>query len=176
MPTEYPSLDQCERCGKLFHREATRTLCHACAGITPPPADPPIFTEEDGLITEAQRRFLELMETYEKHMEPGGPGLVMPKAEQRRLLHGSESAEADPPATGCTLCGQPRIENSDFCLGCQSHLYRSLGDAASELFTRLEAVESAPGRISSVLSALEDARSRTAMSRINPVATRRLRT
>ena len=175
MATEYTSLSRCARCGKLFHRERARTLCHACGGGQAPAASP-VFTEEDGLVTEAQRRFAALMERYEAHMEPGGAGLALPREEQRRLLHGSEVAEAEVPAAGCTLCGRPRIEHSDFCLGCQSRLYRSLGDAASELFTRLEAVETAPGRVSSVLSALEDARARTAMSRINPVATRKLRT
>ncbi|MBI1319725.1 MAG: hypothetical protein GC168_12370 [Candidatus Hydrogenedens sp.] len=176
MPTGYEHLSKCARCGKLYHREPGRTLCHACSGQATPEPPQPVYTEEHGIITEAQHRFQSLMRLYEQHTDHEPHAAELPRAEGRRLLHGSQPVEQRPHPGACTLCGQPTLKNSDFCFDCHSHLHRSLGDAAGELFTRLEAVESAPGRISSVLSALESARARTATSRINPVAQGKLRT
>lgn len=177
MPSEAPRLDRCEHCGKLFKSVPGRALCQQCAGVVADESFGPQFTEEGGLLSEALQRFNALMRRYQEYIDEIDEESPLDESERRRLMYEAEPAEAEPePVPECTLCGAPSLENSEFCLDCQSRLYRSLGDAATELFGRLEAVEKGPGGISSVLSKLEEARSRTASSRINPVATRRLRT
>ena len=155
--------DHCERCGKLFAANG-RTLCHACARAeSATPESSPGYNEEDGLISHAQRRFDALMRQYEERTNGPGPAPA------------PESA-APGKRPGCSLCGSPRIENSDLCVDCHGELYRSLGDAAEDLFGHLQKLPSKPARVRSVIDALAEARQRTATSRINPVATRKLRT
>jgi len=178
MPIDDKRYDHCEHCGKLFPSTPGRVLCHRCAGEVAEESFGPQFTDDGGFLSIALQRFNALMQRYQDFMEDEEERTPLNRDERTQLLYRAKAAEdeAEPSEPPCTLCGKTSLEGSEFCFDCQSRLYRSLGDAAGDLFTRLEAVEQGPGRITSVLGRMEEARARTATSRINPVAGKRLRT
>jgi hypothetical protein len=148
-------LTRCEECGKLFAKEPGKRLCLECA---PPPP-----TGHDDT-----RRAL----------EPGERAMIKEFAklsgfsrevieEQVRALPGRGSVLEGGPA--CVRCQtRPPMADNDLCVYCQLDLYRTLGDAAEDLFDRMEVLEPESTGPASVISAYEQKRRRTATSHINP--------
>lgn len=153
---------RCEECGKLFQREPGRRLCSECA---PPP-----------LVKSAPvRRMLEPVERELVHDLARSTGLSKKAIEESiRLSPGRGSVlQGGPVCVRCRM--RPPMDDNDFCVYCQLDLYRTLGDAANDLFNRMEILEPEPEGPASVISAYEEKRRRTATSHINPSGARWLK-
>ena len=166
-------IGRCERCGRLFQAAPRRVLCRACQGLSSRVREQGLSLAPEAAGTPAQeRRHVELQARELADDICVLTGLSQEAVEQafrERLPH-------EPPAPGerrCVRCQKRRtLPDSEFCLYCKVELYSAFGDASADLFQRLELVESEPGEATSVISALEQKRARTASSRINLVGAR----
>lgn len=140
-------IGRCDDCGKLFQPEPGETRCATCreeatAAATSPTLPAPLRDAPNF--------------TWEEVYD------VFRNAESRA------SDEAPPPCVRCRA--RQALNESDFCLHCHIALHHDLGDAAHELFTRMEFLEThPPEKPRSVESHLSEKRSRAAMNHINPV-------
>jgi hypothetical protein len=112
-----------------------------------------------------------------RESEPSqSPHAALPEETAEALLLG---LPADPPAleSPCVRCGRyPTVEDSDLCLRCRLDLYRSLGDASNDLFSRLEVLEDEQRHgMHGVISAVRNARGRAGIENIDLVGAQRLR-
>jgi hypothetical protein len=144
-------IGRCEACGKLFQAEPGRTRCAECVASA----------EEAG--ADATRAPL--------------PAALRdaPNFTWQEVYEVFRNAEARQPAGEdhrCVRCRARRALNeSDFCLHCHIALHHDLGDAAHELFARMEFLEEHPAKKPLKVDAmLAEKRSRTATSHINPVS------
>lgn len=155
MLLEELDLARCEECGKLFGKESGKRLCLECA--------PPLPT-----VPGDARRALEpgeraMIKEFAK-LSGFSPAVI---EEQVRALPSRGSVLEGGPA--CVRCQtRPPMTDNDLCVYCQLDLYRTLGDAAEDLFDRMEVLEPESTGPASVISAYEQKRRRTATSHINP--------
>ncbi len=159
----------CPRCGKLFSHMPGKSLCVECL-----------------LIEDRNQAIIET--AVERHKKLSARAISeftgLPIKDVQRIVRHSPSLRHLVDARElCTRCGELKAERgSDFCLSCRFDLYRAFGDAADDLFTHLEALEprpqasAEPASLSmSVISALNQKRSRAGMLRFHPAPMHRIR-
>lgn len=146
---------RCTVCGKLFQADADRARCAACAAEggdgndTAQPTLPAALRDAPNFTWQ---------EVYE----------VFRKAEAR------EDADIPPRCVRCRA--RPALNESEFCLHCHIALHHDLGDAAHELFTKMDILdEHSPPKSRPVEAVLAEKRGRAAMRRIDPVAVPRVK-
>ena len=147
-------ITQCTQCGRLFQTVPGQALCRRCNVVS---------------------------EALESEPESPPEGMAELPADLEPSLHGKALRilalfHEETTAPSCVRCrARPPIEDSEFCLSCHLELDDALGSATRELFARMELVETDPVGPPSVLSMLDQKRSRTRTARINPVAARQFR-
>ncbi len=153
---------KCEQCGRLFRAMPEESLCGRCRETGDGPQLAP-QTEREVLLELMTRATGLSRETVEDAIKDG----TIPDA--------SEMA-----STGQKLCGKchekPALPRSDYCLQCRVEYHHALGGAAKDVHERINAQpESIEGSPMSTMASLEEKRSRTATSRINPGGAKRLK-
>ncbi len=147
---------RCEKCGRLMQMEPGRTLCSGCSGKN---------RAEDALAKLREARVVSNFARY--------TGMSRDAVEDAVQDMAARSQFNDAV---CVRCNQRKaIEDSEFCIYCHLDLYRSLGDASKDLFSRMEFIEPAPGGMHNVVSSFRGTRRATPMSRINPATGPRIR-
>ncbi len=154
-------VSKCPECGKIFSRRHGKQLCSDCAEIAghgSSPAELPPAPLERQRIDE-----ISLL-------------MGLPREEVEYVLR--VARENGAVLSGGRTCARCRVRSSmsesDLCINCKVELYRSLGEAADDLFDEMEYLTEETGSPSVVL-AYREKRERTATSRINPVGAKRLK-
>jgi len=149
---------KCTNCERTFVARSGKTWCAACCAAL----------AED----------FELLDHAVDSGHGGSPEAIaeatgLPVARVHHLLRAGGIPDPSTTERGlCTKCGtRPTEAGSDFCWVCRAELYRAFGDAADDLFARLEPLEyqpHIPGHAWGIVSAMNEKRARAAMNRINP--------
>ncbi len=168
-------LKRCANCGKLYRGAPGRQRCHTCVGDAPVFEAPVPEEEIDPLIPLNGRRLAALMAIYDAQSEGVHGGLIPP--DHVSLMHPALGNEPALEAEGaCVHCGKPRIRGSEYCLDCQTRLFQEFGHAARTVQERMEQPEPADKpNVRSLLSGMEQERTRVHHTRTNPYPLGRLR-
>ncbi|HPO12185.1 MAG TPA: hypothetical protein PLI09_01965 [Candidatus Hydrogenedentes bacterium] len=149
-------IGRCKKCGRLIQMEPGRALCRVCSGED---------SKDDALNKLREARIVNNFARYSGMSREAVEDAVEDMAERSRF---NEAI--------CVRCNQRKaIEDSEFCIYCHLDLYRSLGDASKDLFSRMEYIGSGPSGMHGVVSSLRETRRSTPMSHINPATGPRLR-
>lgn len=167
------TLRRCMRCARLYRGGEEHQLCHACVEAEAPRHQMPAPLDEDPALPLSRRRLDALMALYDAQAEGMQAGLIRPG---EAIVHPAIGQGAPFEAEGeCVLCAKPRLQNSDYCLDCQSRLYRELSDAARTLGGMAPPHGPAVPSVRDTLSSLESAHPRPRHVRNNPYPMGRLR-
>jgi len=163
------AVTKCPACGKLFAYVPGKAYCVDCRLLR---------EQNEALVETAVGRH------GKRTVQEIAALTGLPAIEVERIVKSSSILRREVESRArCARCQeQPAAPGSDFCSACRMELYRAFGDAADELFTRLEVLEPRPqpatetsGLAMSVLSSLEQKRARAGATRFYPAPRHRIR-